>query len=54
MKLLKTIEKIVLDAEERYNTACESYLPEKEIKKLEKDLNDSLKLIMIYKKTLKS
>ena len=53
MKLLKTIEKIILEAEERYNTACESYLPEKEIKKLEKDYNDSLKLMEIYNKSKK-
>jgi hypothetical protein len=53
MKLLKTIEKIILEAEERYNTACDSYLPEKEIKKLEKDYNDSLKLIDIYHKSKK-
>lgn len=53
MKLLKTIEKIILESEERYNTACESYLSEKEIQKLEKDFNDSLKLMEIYNKTKK-
>jgi hypothetical protein len=53
MKLLKTIEKIIKESEERYNTACESYLPEKEIQKLEKDFNDSLKLMEIYNKTKK-
>jgi DNA invertase Pin-like site-specific DNA recombinase len=49
MKLLKTIEKIIKEAEEQYNNACESYVPVEEIDRLEKHYKDSLKLLKMYK-----
>ena len=49
MKLLKTIEKIIQEAEEQYNSACERYVPVEELDKLEKHYKDSLKLMKLYK-----
>ena len=49
MKLIKTIRKIIQEAEEQYNLACESYVPVEELDKLEKHYNDSLKLMKLYK-----
>lgn len=49
MKLLKTIKKIIQEAEEQYNNACDSCLPIEEIDKIEKHYKDSLKLLRIYK-----
>jgi hypothetical protein len=49
MKLLKTIEKIIKEAEEQYNNACESCVPVEELDRLEKQYNDSLKLLKMYK-----
>jgi hypothetical protein len=48
MKLIKTIQKIILEAEEQYNNACDSCAPVEEIDKLEKRYNDSLKLLKLY------
>ena len=48
MKLLKTIEKIIKEAEEQYHIACESCVPIDEIDKLEKHYRDSLKLLKLY------
>lgn len=48
MKLLKTIEKIIQESEEQYNNACESCVPVKELDRLEKQYNDSLKLLKLY------
>jgi hypothetical protein len=48
MKLLKTIEKIIKEAEEQYHIACESCVPIDEIDKLEKHYKDSLKLLKLY------
>ena len=48
MKLLKTITKIIQEAEEQYNLACESNAPLEEIDKAEKHLKDSLKLLKFY------
>jgi hypothetical protein len=45
MKLLRTIKKLVEEAEERYNRACDKGEDEKTISKLEKDYYDSLKLM---------
>jgi hypothetical protein len=45
MKLLKTIQKLVEDAERDYYIACDRCADEKTIKKLEKNYNDSLKLL---------
>ena len=49
MKLLKTIEKIIKEAEEQYNNACESFVPVEELDRLEKHYKDSLKLLKMYK-----
>ena len=49
MKLLKTIEKIIKEAEEQYNNACESCVPVEELDRLEKHYTDSLKLLKMYK-----
>jgi hypothetical protein len=50
MKLLKTIKKIIKEAEERYNSACENFVSVEEIDKLEKNYKDSLKLLKLYEK----
>jgi hypothetical protein len=49
MKLLKTIKKIIKEAEEQYDMACESAVPVKELDRLEKNYKDSLKLLKLYK-----
>ena len=49
MKLLKTIEKIIQEAEEQYNLACESCVTVEELDRLEKHYKDSLKLMNLYK-----
>jgi len=48
MKLLKTIKKIIQEAEEQYNLACESNTPIEELDRLEKHYKDSLKLLKFY------
>jgi hypothetical protein len=45
MKLLKTIQKLVEDAERDYYIACDRCADEKTIKRLEKNYLDSLKLM---------
>lgn len=58
MKLLKTIKKIIQEAEEQLNRANDSSLPLEELDKLEKHYKDSLKLLNFYnskdKKKLKN
>jgi DNA invertase Pin-like site-specific DNA recombinase len=49
MKLLKTIEKIIQEAEEQYNNSCESCVSVEELDRLEKHYHDSLKLLKLYK-----
>ena len=49
MKLLKTITKIIQEAEEQYNIACESCAPVDELDRLESHYKDSLKLLKMYK-----
>lgn len=49
MKLLKTIKKIIKEAEDRYNDACENGMSLEELDKLEKNYKESLKLLKIYK-----
>lgn len=49
MKLLKTIKKIIQEAEEQYNYAIESNSPLEELDRLEKHYNDSMKLLKLYK-----
>jgi len=48
MKLLKTIKKIIQEAEEQYNTPCETNTPIEELDRLEKHYKDSLKLLRLY------
>lgn len=48
MKLLKTIKSIIKEAEEQYNSACQSSLPLEEIDRLEKHYRDSLKLMKLF------
>jgi len=48
MKLLKTITKIIQEAEEQYNAAAESNLPLEELDRLEKHYTDSLKLLKLF------
>lgn len=49
MKLLKTIKRIIQEAEENYNSACETATPLEELDRLEKKYKDSLKLLKLYK-----
>lgn len=49
MKLLKTIQNIIREAEEQYNNACESCVTIEELDRLEKHYKDSLKLLKIYR-----
>lgn len=48
MKLLKTIKKIIQEAEEQYNSAVETNTPLEELDRLEKHYKDSLKLLKFY------
>ena len=48
MKLLKTIKRIIQEAEDQYNYACESNAPLDEIDRAEKHYQDSLKLLKFY------
>ena len=48
MKLIKTIENIIIEAEEAYNNALESVVNEKELERLEKNYEDSLKLMRTF------
>jgi replication-associated recombination protein RarA len=48
MKLIKTIKKIIQEAEEQYDAASESNLPLDEIDRLEKHYKDSLRLLKLY------
>ncbi len=48
MKLIKTIEKIIKEAEEAYNVALDSVIDEKELERLEKNYQDSLKLMRTF------
>lgn len=49
MKLLKTIRKIIQEAEEQYNAAAETNTSLEELDRLEKHYRDSLKLLKLYK-----
>jgi len=48
MKLLKTIKKIIQEAEEQYNLASETNTSLEELDRLEKHYRDSLKLLKFY------
>lgn len=50
MKLLKTIKKIIREAEEQYNYASETNTSLEELDRLEKHYKDSLKLLSLYNK----
>jgi len=54
MKLIKTIEKIIKEAEELYNNALESVVDEKELDRLEKNYQDSLKLMKTFSQIKKT
>jgi len=54
MKLIKTIEKIIKEAEESYNNALESVVDEKELSRIEKNYQDSLKLMVTFNKIKKN
>lgn len=49
MKLIKTIERIIKEAEEKYYSAEETKISREELYRLEKNYQDSLKLLNIYK-----
>jgi len=51
MKLIKTIKKLIQEAEEQYNITCEGNTPIEEIDRLEKNYKNSLKLLSLYKKS---
>jgi hypothetical protein len=48
MKLIKTISKLVSESKEAYELACEKGVNEKELERLEKNYNESLKLMKLY------
>ena len=50
MKLIKTIQRIVVEAEENYYKASLNSDNPKEIEELEKKLDESLRLLEIYEK----
>ena len=45
MKLIKTIQKLVEESEKDYYEACDRCADERTIKRLEKNYNDTLKLM---------
>jgi DNA invertase Pin-like site-specific DNA recombinase len=49
MKLLKTIERLIQEAEEQYNLACDSCTTVEELDRLENRYKDSLRLMKLYK-----
>jgi hypothetical protein len=54
MKLIKTIQKLVEDAERDYYLACDRCADEKVIQRLEKNYTESLKLLEKINKIDKS
>lgn len=53
MKLIKTVKKLVEEAERNYISACESFMSLDEIEKLERNYKNSLRILeMIEKKSL--
>jgi len=49
MKLIKTIDNLVKEAQETFDKASEIGVSEKELDKLEKNLEQTIKLMKIYK-----
>jgi len=50
MKLIKTIKKIIQEAEEQYLAASETTTSLEELDRLEKHYRDSIKLLRLYEK----
>ncbi len=50
MKLIKTIKHLIEEAEENLYLASQRSSNPKELRKLEKEVSDSIKLLKIYKK----
>ena len=48
MKLIRTISNLVTESKRIYEEACEKGVNEKELGRLEKNYNESLKLLRIY------
>lgn len=48
MKLIKTISKLVVEAQKAYDQACEKGVNEKELDRLEKNLQESIRLMKLY------
>jgi hypothetical protein len=48
MKLIRTISNLVTESKKIYEEACEKGVNEKELDRLEKNYNESLKLLRIY------
>lgn len=48
MKLLKTIQNIIKEAQEQYEAACDTSVTVEELDRLEKRYRDSLKLLKLY------
>ena len=48
MKLLKTIQNIIKEAQEQYEAACDTCVTVEELDRLEKRYKDSLKLLKLY------
>lgn len=48
MKLIRTISNLVTESKKNYEDACEKGVNEKELDRLEKNYNESLKLLRIY------
>jgi len=48
MKLIKTIKKIIQEAEEQYNIACETNASLDEIDRAEKHYRESLRLLKFF------
>ncbi len=48
MKLIRTISNLVTESKRIYEEACEKGVNEKELDRLEKNYNESLKLLKLY------
>ena len=48
MKLIRTISNLVTESKKIYEEACEKGVNEKELDRLEKNYNESLKLLRLY------
>lgn len=48
MKLLKTISKLVVESQKAYDDACDKGVSEKELDRLEKNLQETRRLMKLY------